>query len=142
MTAAHAFEYEVPEDDPRLRAIVDSTTSGNVVYLTRFGAHVAAVVPPERLAEAGPETVPNVREAIRRSARFTEAQKRTLLELVDALDNANQSVDQQWYWTPEWQAGEHEADVEIRAGHGRVLRSEAELLAALETAVDDPAALQ
>ena len=142
MTAAHAFEYEMPEDDPRLREIVDSTTSGNVVYITRFGAHVAAVVPPERLSVGESEPPRGVREAIQRDEHFSEVQKQALLELVDALDRANRSVDQRWYWTPEWQEGEREAEEEIRSGQGRVFQSDAEFLAALEAAVDDPSVLQ
>ena len=30
-----------------------------------------------------------------------------------------QSDDQAWFWTPEWQAGEREADEELARGEGR-----------------------
>jgi AbrB family looped-hinge helix DNA binding protein len=50
--------------------------------------------------------------------------------------------DQRWYWTPEWQAGERQADVDIAAGHGRVYRSDEDFLAALDAAVDDPSTVQ
>ncbi|THV35788.1 AbrB/MazE/SpoVT family DNA-binding domain-containing protein [Glycomyces buryatensis] len=30
------------------------------------------------------------------------------------------SADQRWFWTPEWQAGEREADEQIAAGGGKV----------------------
>lgn len=50
--------------------------------------------------------------------------------------------DQRWYWTPEWQAGEREADADIAAGRGRVFDTDAEFLAALEAGVDDPSTLR
>ena len=40
-------------------------------------------------------------------------------------------ADQAWFWTPEWQAGEREADAEIAAGKGRVFYSTEEFLAYL-----------
>lgn len=46
MTAAHAYEYEVPEHSPAPVEAVEQAESGNVVYLTRRGQRVAAVVPP------------------------------------------------------------------------------------------------
>ena len=39
---------------------------------------------------------------------------------------------QTWFWTPEWQAGEREADEEIKAGKGEFFASGEEFLAALE----------
>ena|SRR5687768_15309685 len=39
--------------------------------------------------------------------------------------------DQAWFWTPEWQAKEAEADAEIAAGEGRFFASDEEFLAAL-----------
>lgn len=45
---------------------------------------------------------------------------------------------QAWFWTPEWQAGEREADEEIKAGLGTVYLSDEEFLASLEEdALDD-----
>lgn len=32
-------------------------------------------------------------------------------------------ADQAWFWTDEWQAGEHEADQEIGAGEGTIHKS-------------------
>jgi antitoxin PrlF len=49
--------------------------------------------------------------------------------------------DQAWFWTPEWQAKEREADADIAAGRGRIYYSDEEFLAALERAVDDPTVL-
>jgi len=39
---------------------------------------------------------------------------------------------QAWFWTPEWQAGEREADVELAAGAGDTFSSGDEYLTALE----------
>lgn len=45
--------------------------------------------------------------------------------LVDAADA--------WYWTPEWQAGERDADAEIARGEpARVYRTDDEFLASLD----------
>ncbi|WP_199034499.1 AbrB/MazE/SpoVT family DNA-binding domain-containing protein [Glycomyces salinus] len=41
-------------------------------------------------------------------------------------------ADQRWYWTPEWQAGEREADEQIAAGEGRVFHSAEEMFETLE----------
>ncbi len=38
---------------------------------------------------------------------------------------------QAWYWTPEWQAGERQADAEIAAGLGDRYESDEEFLEAL-----------
>lgn len=42
--------------------------------------------------------------------------------------------DQAWFWTPEWQAKEREADEEILTSGGAVHHSEEEFLAALRNA--------
>src|SRR5262249_34991948 len=34
--------------------------------------------------------------------------------------------DQAWFWTPEWQAGEREADADIAAGRGQVFTDDDE----------------
>jgi len=39
---------------------------------------------------------------------------------------------QAWFWTPEWQEGEREADEDIAAGRGTRYNSDEEFLAALE----------
>ena len=41
-------------------------------------------------------------------------------------------ADQAWFWTPEWQAGEREADAEIAAGRRTRYRGDEEFLAALD----------
>lgn len=40
--------------------------------------------------------------------------------------------DQAWFWTPEWQAGEREADAEIAPGKGTRYHGDEEFLAALD----------
>jgi hypothetical protein len=40
--------------------------------------------------------------------------------------------DQLWFWTPEWQEDEWEADAELAAGQGTIYHSDDEFLAALE----------
>lgn len=51
------------------------------------------------------------------------------------------SADQAWYWTPEWQEREREADADIAAGRVRSFGADEDFLAALEAAVDDPGRL-
>ena len=41
-------------------------------------------------------------------------------------------ADQAWFWTPEWQAGEREADADIAAGRTEYFDSEEAFLAALD----------
>ena len=40
--------------------------------------------------------------------------------------------DQAWFWTPEWQAKEREADADLAAGRFRRFEGDEEFLAALE----------
>jgi hypothetical protein len=137
MLAVHTPEFEVPDDDPRLGELVAGATEGNVVYLTRRGERLAAVIPLDRVA--------GVRGAILADTDLTDDQKTALLSLVDSLTAANAraaAVDQAWFWTPEWQAGEREADAEIAAGRGQVFGSDEEFLAVLEAAVEDPSVLR
>lgn len=42
--------------------------------------------------------------------------------------------DQLWYWTPEWQAGERQADEDIRAGRVESFRSAEDLIRNLRAA--------
>ncbi len=41
---------------------------------------------------------------------------------------------QDWFWTPEWQAGEQEAAADLAAGRSTRYESDEEFLAALKTA--------
>jgi antitoxin PrlF len=40
--------------------------------------------------------------------------------------------DQAWFWTPEWQAGERDADADVAAGRRTRYHSDEEFLAALD----------
>ena len=40
--------------------------------------------------------------------------------------------EQAWFWTPEWQEGEREADAELAAGQGTIYYSDEEFLAHLD----------
>lgn len=41
--------------------------------------------------------------------------------------------DQLWFWMPDWQEGEREADAQIAAGEGTIYRSDEEFLAHLDS---------
>ena len=47
--------------------------------------------------------------------------------------------DPAWFWTPEWQAGEREADAQPAAGEGRVFESTESCRAHLESVPSDDA---
>lgn len=73
-------------------------------------------------------------EEVRKAARLEEG------DLLDAeltpdgiLLRPQKVIDatQAWFWTPEWQAGEREADAELAAGRGEVFESGEEFLGAL-----------
>lgn len=50
-----------------------------------------------------------------------------------ALEVRETDPGQSWFWTPEWQEGEHEVDVEIAAGQGKIFCSDQEFLEHLDT---------
>lgn len=52
----------------------------------------------------------------------------------DSLSGSQRTTDpdQAWFWTPEWQAKEAEADADMVAGRVRRFESGEEFLAALE----------
>lgn len=50
-----------------------------------------------------------------------------LLRRVGRID-----PEQAWFWTPEWQEGEREADEQIARGEGTIYESDEAFLAALE----------
>ncbi len=49
---------------------------------------------------------------------------------------------QDYYWTPEWQKGEREADADIKAGRTTLFTSSAELISYLKDANDHDAVLE
>ncbi|HEX5266298.1 MAG TPA: AbrB/MazE/SpoVT family DNA-binding domain-containing protein [Acidimicrobiales bacterium] len=76
-------------------------------------------------------------EEVRRAARLEEG------DLLDAeltpdgiLLRPQKVIDatQAWFWTPEWQAGEREADAEMAAGAGETFESGEAFLEALKRA--------
>lgn len=72
---------------------------------------------------------------IREAARLYDGEElEAEVTAVGILLRTSQPLDpdQAWFWTKEWQAGEREADEEIRSGRGRVFYSEEEFLASLE----------
>ena len=70
-----------------------------------------------------------------REAAFIEEGDRIDFELTDdgVLLRVKKDIDasQAWFWTPEWQAGEREAEADIKAGRTKVYTSDEEFLAAL-----------
>jgi antitoxin PrlF len=48
-------------------------------------------------------------------------------------------TDQAWFFTPEWLAGEREADEQIASGRGQVFQSADEMFAHLDAVSDDSA---
>jgi hypothetical protein len=51
-----------------------------------------------------------------------------------AVHRAKVRADQAWFWTPEWQAGEREADQELRDGKGVVFDSPEDMFAVVDRA--------
>ncbi|WP_155945568.1 hypothetical protein [Micromonospora sp. CNB394] len=108
MTAAHAFEYEVPPHAGPPPEAVEAAEEGNVVYLTRHGQRVAAMGPPASLDPHDLETIgrflesvasnPNRTQALRAWAREQLAQLAEIMEQVineedaQACDEALRSV--------------------------------------------------
>jgi len=56
-----------------------------------------------------------------------ELNQKTTIRTVKKID-----PDQWWFWTPEWQAGERQADLEIKAGLGKTYESADDLIADLK----------
>ena len=80
----------------------------------------------------GQVTIP---AAVREAARLEEGDP-VEVEIVEGgvLLRPMKVIDatQAWFWTPEWQAGERQADAEIAAGLGDRYESDEEFLAALD----------
>ena len=78
---------------------------------------------------------------IREAAHLAEGEElEAEITAVGVLLRTPKPIDasQAWFWTSEWQAGEREADEEIKTGRGRVFYSDEEFLASLEEdALDD-----
>jgi AbrB family looped-hinge helix DNA binding protein len=90
-------------------------------------------MPTARLRSKGQLTLPS---EIREAAQLKEGDcVEVLLHPADILLLQRERIDpdQAWFWTPEWQAGEREADADIAAGRTRCFNTGEELLAALES---------
>lgn len=85
-----------------------------------------------RVRAKGQVTIPN---GIREAARLEEGDP-IEFELTDdgILMRPQKVIDasQAWFWTPEWQAGEREADEQVRRGGGEVYMDEESFQAALD----------
>jgi len=85
-----------------------------------------------KIRAKGQVTIPT---EIRQAARLEEGDP-VEVEIVDngILLRPMKLIDasQAWFWTPEWQAGERQADEDIAAGRVDRYESDEEFLAALE----------
>lgn len=86
---------------------------------------------PTRLRAKGQLTLP---EEIRSAARLEEGDlleaeitEEGILLRPQKLIDATQA----WFWTPEWAAGEREADADLAAGRGETFESGEAFIAAL-----------
>ncbi len=105
-------------------------------------AHLRATTVVARLGASDGVALP---ESIKQAAGLSDGDT-VYLEALGSGDGVIRvqvrkiDPDQAWFWTKEWQAGEREADEEIKAGQGRVFYSEEDFLASLEDdALDDDA---
>lgn len=96
-----------------------------------FSDCMIVVMPRTTLRAKGQLTLP---EEIRAAARLEEGdlleaeitEEGILLRPQKVID-----ATQAWFWTPEWQAGEREADADLAAGRVETVGSSEELLDAL-----------
>ncbi len=96
-------------------------------------------MPRTTLRARGQLTLP---EEIRRQARLEEGDlldaeitdEGILLRPLKVIDST-----QAWFWTPEWQAGEREADADLAEGRSQQFASGEELTSGLEALVKPPA---
>ena len=116
----------LPREAPRLTHADVSRTLRQVESKTVGKGHVTTV------RAKGQVTIP---AAVREAARLEEGDP-VEVEIVDGgiLLRPMKVIDatQAWFWTPEWQAKEREADEDIAAGRVERFESDEEFLAALE----------
>ncbi len=89
-------------------------------------------MPSARVRAKGQITIPT---SIREAARLEEGDPIEFEATEDGILMRPQKVidaTQAWFWTPEWQAGEREADEEVRRGGGEVYMDEESFQAALD----------
>ncbi len=85
-----------------------------------------------RVRRKGQVTIPT---GIREAARLEEGDPIEFEITEDGILMRPQKVidaTQAWFWTPEWQAGEREADEEYARGEGKVYMDEKSFQAALD----------
>jgi len=85
-----------------------------------------------RVRAKGQVTIPT---RIREAARLEEGDPVEFELTKDGILMRPQKVidaTQAWFWTPEWQAGEREADEEVGRGGGETFMDEDSLFAALD----------
>jgi len=88
-------------------------------------------VPRTTLRAKGQLTLP---EEIRAAARLEEGDLLEAEITADGILLRPQKVidaTQAWFWTPEWQRGEREADADLAAGRGETFNSGEDFLDAL-----------
>ncbi len=89
-------------------------------------------MPSARVRAKGQVTIPT---GIREAARLEEGDPVEFEMTADGILMRPQKVidaTQAWFWTPEWQAGEREADEEYARGEGTVYLDEESFQAALD----------
>ncbi len=62
-----------------------------------------------------------------RAAKRAERARGTAEVQLDRISHQLAALDQAWYWTPEWQAGEAEADADLVAGRFTRFRTAEEM---------------
>ncbi len=90
-----------------------------------------------RVRAKGQVTIPT---GIREAARLEEGDPIEFEITEDGILMRPQKVidaSQAWFWTPEWQAGEREADAEAARGEGEVYMDEESFFEALDAARED-----
>lgn len=85
-----------------------------------------------RIGERGRVTIP---AEIRRQAELHKGDAIDIEVVPEGIliRQLERDPDQAWFWTPEWQAKEREADEAIAAGQTTLYLSDEEFLAALES---------
>lgn len=90
MTAAHAHEFEIPEHSPAPVEAVEQAEGGNVVYLTRRGRRVAAVVPTAVAEQGGLDEIEAFWE--RQERQVAAACRRMWESVADEDDSTRQAM--------------------------------------------------
>ncbi|HWX44631.1 MAG TPA: AbrB/MazE/SpoVT family DNA-binding domain-containing protein [Solirubrobacteraceae bacterium] len=92
-----------------------------------------------KVRERGTITLP---AAVRKAAKLDRPDSQVEVRLredgvIELIPVITIPVDQAWYWTEEWQAGEREVDEEAARGEGQVFDSAEEFVAHLRRIAGD-----